>query len=276
MSSYTDIKNYINYLKTEHNLSVTVYFIKTGVALYQELLPYNIHDNSYCIYLKNCDEAAHNCRMRYINLTTKLKEGTIEDVCHAGVREYVYPISDGEEIIGSVSVSGYRCENCSKYIKDISSDYNLPQKELESAYKSLKKAMPSKEWADTLIMPLCDMLELFFIKNKKNDNAKEDLCDRFVRYLQLFHNHNITSEEMCRHFSISRSYLSRKFNAYTGKSIKEYITMLRIEDAKELLTSSDLSITEVAFCVGFRDANYFTQVFKREVGQSPMRYKKGM
>ena len=56
--------------------------------------------------------------------------------------------------------------------------------------------------------------------------------------------------------------------------IREYITVLRIEDAKELLTRSNLTVSEIAYAVGFSDSNYFSSQFKQAVGVSPLCYKK--
>lgn len=67
---------------------------------------------------------------------------------------------------------------------------------------------------------------------------------------------------------------SRSFSRTTGMQCSKYIASRRIERAKEALNDHRLRITEVAACVGFKDANYFTRVFKRMVGVSPAIYRK--
>jgi AraC-like DNA-binding protein len=53
------------------------------------------------------------------------------------------------------------------------------------------------------------------------------------------------------------------------------LTSLRIEDAKLLLLNSELTVTEIAFSVGYGDSNYFSNIFKQKVGMSPRDYRKG-
>ena len=72
---------------------------------------------------------------------------------------------------------------------------------------------------------------------------------------------------------LSPSYLSRIFKKETGYTINEYLIQVRIEKAKRLLHRKDLRVTDVADAVGFDDQSYFTKVFRRMVGTTPLKYK---
>ncbi len=72
---------------------------------------------------------------------------------------------------------------------------------------------------------------------------------------------------------VSPSELSRKFKKETQESIVSYINILRINEAIHLMGRGEYSITEIAFMVGFNDANYFTKVFKKNMGVSPSEYR---
>lgn len=156
----------------------------------------------------------------------------------------------------------------------VSKKYKLPKEKLISEYDTLKGDIPSKTFIDTLITPLCCMLELAYHRQAELQANRQSFCDNIVEYIKQNHTQNITSEDICRHFSCSRSTISHKFNGHMGMSIKSYINILRIEDAKHLLKYSDLNIMEIAFLVGFRDSNYFTEIFKKKVGLSPTAYRK--
>jgi len=117
------------------------------------------------------------------------------------------------------------------------------------------------------------MLELAYLKNDTHEE-QEDLIDRVIRYLRLYHTQSITLEEICRHFCCSRSHISHLFKSRIGKSIREFLTDLRIEDAKALLAHSELNVTEIAYSVGFGDSNYFSNVFKARVSMSPSAYRR--
>ncbi len=72
---------------------------------------------------------------------------------------------------------------------------------------------------------------------------------------------------------MSRSNLMRVFRKATGQTPIEYLIRLRIQRAMALLRNSTLSVTEIAFEVGFKDSNYFTRQFRRVLGQSPRSFR---
>ena len=81
-------------------------------------------------------------------------------------------------------------------------------------------------------------------------------------------------EHICKTFSISEGYLSRKFKAVSGIGLNQYITYVRICHAEKLLTETNLSVTEIAEKCGFNGSNYFSSVFKKMKGMTPLMYKK--
>lgn len=275
MQDITAIKNYILFLKNSHGLSVTLHPLKyETVITLSELISFNIHDNSYCVYLKSCEQLHKKCIKKQKNVLAKLQNGPFCGTCHAGVKEYIYPIFDGNENVGFISVSGYKTENGDSYIKKISREYNFDYSALKEIYSSLNDNFPEKEKIDTLIHPLCQMLELSYIKSEDIPSKEESLSEKIVRYIKRNRNRNITSKDICEKFSCSRSYMSSEFNKFTGKGIREFINELRIEDAKLLLKNSCLTVTEIALSVGFTDSNYFSSIFKSYIGESPMKYRK--
>ena len=186
----------------------------------------------------------------------------------------MYPITNGCDTVGFISVSGYKCENYESYLKRLSEKYSVSYDNLKNVYVSLKEKKLTKEKIDTLIFPLCQMLELAYMKNKTENYEKLCLEEKIERYLKSNHTENITVSDIAKHFLCSESHISHIFKKQTGKSIREYINNLRISDAKTLLEYSGLTITEIAFSVGFTDSDYFSNVFKKYVGISPMTYRR--
>ena len=81
--------------------------------------------------------------------------------------------------------------------------------------------------------------------------------------------------DVAEEVSISPEHLSRVFKKETGFGFSEYLSLVRLQKAEELLKSEkDLSISEVAYHCGFNDSNYFSEKFKRSYGVSPLKYKK--
>lgn len=83
----------------------------------------------------------------------------------------------------------------------------------------------------------------------------------------------LSLESIAEAVNTNPSYLSRVFKRERGETLTEYITKARIEKAKTLLQMPDSLIYHVADAVGFRDAAYFSTIFKKYVGVSPKSYK---
>ncbi|MEQ9441430.1 MAG: two-component regulator propeller domain-containing protein [Cyclobacteriaceae bacterium] len=82
--------------------------------------------------------------------------------------------------------------------------------------------------------------------------------------------------EFVRGMAISRSLLHKKLTALTQQSATEFINHLRMKKARQILTQSDLNISEVAYAVGYNDPKYFSRIFSKQYGQSPSEFLKGI
>ncbi|UII23365.1 helix-turn-helix domain-containing protein [Fulvivirga ligni] len=84
---------------------------------------------------------------------------------------------------------------------------------------------------------------------------------------------NLTIEELAKLSGMSLSGFKRKFQTVFGTSPNQYLKEQRIKKACELLRNSSRNITEIAFEVGYNDPSYFTRIFKKVTGTTPMAYK---
>ena len=132
--------------------------------------------------------------------------------------------------------------------------------------------MSDKIYVDILINPLIRMLELAYIK-LSDIKCSANIIDDVIKYTNRHYQENITLNQICTIFSKSRSCISHTFKKETGQSFREYLISVRLRSAKSLLLYSNLSISEIAYSVGFNDSNYFSNTFKKYVGLSPSKYK---
>jgi AraC-like DNA-binding protein len=86
-------------------------------------------------------------------------------------------------------------------------------------------------------------------------------------------NDNFSVEDICREIGISRVQLYRKVKALIGYNINDYILTVRLQKAKFLLADMELSISDVAFQVGFSTQAYFSTVFKSKFAITPSEYR---
>ena len=274
--AHTDpIKSYILYLKQKCGLSVSLHPHRHDALIsLGELAAFVIHDNSYCVLVKIFPAASRHCVACQKKVLERAKGGSFCGVCHAGVREYVYPLMSKGSVCGFLSVSGYRSENADSYMEATAQKFSIPRERLAEAYGSLKAEMPSKEEVDTLLHPLCQMLELAYLKAAPELKEPPDTTERVIRYIKKHYTEPISLFDICTHCACSRSHISHQFKKRTGKSVREYLIEVRLESACALLCHSRLSVSEIAFSVGFSDSNYFSSVFKKKIGLAPMAYRK--
>lgn len=80
-------------------------------------------------------------------------------------------------------------------------------------------------------------------------------------------------EDVAADVGLSLCHLSHLFKAHTGTTMREHLTALRIETARQLLITGDRSIPEIASLLRFCDQSYFTRVFRRHTGRTPAQYR---
>jgi AraC-like DNA-binding protein len=84
---------------------------------------------------------------------------------------------------------------------------------------------------------------------------------------------NITTSDIAAKLNCSRSYLCERFRNETGKTINEFITSKKMDEAKRLLETSLLSASQISTVLGFSSQSYFQNVFKKQVGLTPLQYR---
>ncbi len=94
----------------------------------------------------------------------------------------------------------------------------------------------------------------------------KDILDYLIDHLGEMCN----LDKMSAHFSLSRSHLTRRVKALTGHSVQSLHEMLKIEQAKDLIKSGNLKMNDIASRLGYANPNYFSNVFKKVTGLSPL------
>ena len=103
------------------------------------------------------------------------------------------------------------------------------------------------------------------IKLKLFEDVKNFIKENIATELEL--------EKVAGNFGLSVYYFSRTFKEVTGTNYSDYINKCRIDIAKELLSNGEMNVKEVCYKVGYNDPNYFSKVFKKYEGVSPVNFK---
>jgi len=124
--------------------------------------------------------------------------------------------------------------------------------------------------------PVTEDPRLFSFREYRREAAadgKENYVSRAVEYIRDHHREDISVSLVAEALGITDSYLSRLFRQKTSYTFLEYLTLCRLQTAVSLMKRPDLRINEIADRSGFRDAGYFSRIFRKTTGLSPARYK---
>lgn len=108
---------------------------------------------------------------------------------------------------------------------------------------------------------------------EKAVEVKQSEIEKVREFLESHYNEPISREDIEKHMHLNRDYLNRIFKSTTGYSLMEYLQQYRIIMAKKMLAEGSESITQICFMVGYDSPPYFSKVFKKLVGQTPVAYR---
>lgn len=107
----------------------------------------------------------------------------------------------------------------------------------------------------------------------KSENANR-IASEAAAWIKANRDVPLKVEQVSEHFGYNADYMSRVFKANYGKSVKEYIDSVKIDYIKQLLLTSDMTLTDIAGNLGFNDYKYFLKFFKYHEGLTPTQFLK--
>ncbi|ADQ05825.1 two component transcriptional regulator, AraC family [Caldicellulosiruptor hydrothermalis 108] len=178
------------------------------------------------------------------------------------------PIMDGLDLAEFVHsrlkhpLSGYKeFEYAHRAIKLGVVDYILKPFTKEEVLETVKKAV-EKVAAEQSRQQRLDSCE------------NKNIIDMVFDFIFANCSKQISLNDVAEYVHLHPVYLSRLLKNKTGKTFKEILTEVRLKKAEKLLKTSSLKHYEIAEAVGFSDAQYFSQVFKKVYGMTPIEWKK--
>ncbi len=113
-----------------------------------------------------------------------------------------------------------------------------------------------------------------FLAEEKKDTKSIHRMGKVLSYLENNLSEEVTLEKLSRIAHRSVSSLLRDFKTTVGESPIQYLQTMRLNKAAEMLRETNLSLSVIAFSVGFDDSNYFSKMFRKRYAVSPRDYRK--
>ncbi len=136
----------------------------------------------------------------------------------------------------------------------------------------------TRQDADALF---CLLIEPFETDGDASGGGPEASVNAKMKRVQAYIQENCCDPDfflgaVSEHFGISPNNLSQQFKRYAGISPAKYLTVLRVDKAKELLTKTQASVKEIALMVGYADSSVFVRNFKASTSMTPGQYRSNM
>jgi len=141
--------------------------------------------------------------------------------------------------------------------------------------RNLPPAVESIGNLDSLVPMMTEWIRQCFamLENQSQKHSERDM--RQARsFIQAHFSEPLRLEEVASRVNLSPTYFCAKFKKETGQTFVEFLTAIRLEEAKALLTGSDLKIGQIAEGVGFQDARHFSRIFQQQTGMLPSEYRR--
>lgn len=151
---------------------------------------------------------------------------------------------------------------------------------LEKKYYDKFKELPDlKEIIDNIIKSdsLENLIQTVYsyvlnIADKISITTTDNIVKRVMAYIERNYVNDLKLEDIAKIFSYNSAYLGKVFKKYTGYSFNEVLNYIRIENAKRLLLETDLKVYQISEQVGYSNADYFYNKFRKYVGVSPKEF----
>ena len=121
-------------------------------------------------------------------------------------------------------------------------------------------------------------LLFYLLARNKNSKIETKSSNIYAQQATAYIKENFASEitltALAKMYSMSPEHFSRLFKRETGFGFSEYLTMIRLQKAEQMLKSSEhFPISQIAYDCGFNDSNYFSEKFKQVYGMPPVKYR---
>ena len=114
------------------------------------------------------------------------------------------------------------------------------------------------------------------LRDRESSSRNRKMIEKALDYIDKnYTDDSLSLNKVAAEAEVSANYLSAVFSQSMKKTFVEHVTAKRMERAKKLLKSTDLSAGEIAAEVGYKDSHYFSFVFKKTQGMSPREYRAG-
>lgn len=287
--SLTAVQNYLSHLSKTYGLQIC---IKDFVGFTEQaeisttLAPFLIHSIPFCMLAKSDKSCNKQClkMVHLLMLRMEKSHNSFIGSCHLGIRELVCPIVADNAVIGSINVGPFPVseKSFSHLVTYCCRHTDINKAAAIEAYHNTRFADPTLvPFLQPLFELLASHLALIYLMQKVPDpleiscpEESQSVFECASKYIHSHYTQNCSVSAIAKHCHCSSSYINHLIKKRTGSGVRQFVNKLRIEQAKSLLITTDMTITDISEQLGFYQPSYFTTVFTSFTGRSPRAFRK--
>lgn len=207
-------------------------------------------------------------------LTDRLQYSTLADV-EKIAKEYLDLLNENnvQFMVMSYYLFVDIIVSCSKIITKLGGQPNLIIPDVLQQ-ENIMQAVSTKENFKISVQKLLERVIQF--RDSNMGSKYTDIISKAKQYIETHYaDPNISLQSTANQVGFSPNHFSTIFSQETGTSFIDYLTSVRIFNAKKLLKSTNKRSTEIAYETGFNDPHYFSFIFKKHIGYTPTEYRNG-
>lgn len=192
----------------------------------------------------------------------------LTDICMPDINgmTLIAKIKEINRDIAVVCISGYSdYEYLRACLKVGANDYLLKPIDKDDLFETVRNLVSGKEYSK----------EETGLHAEGTDEKKvqHHYINIVIKYIEESYAHSVSLEKVAEVVGLNPVYLSYLFKKIKKVNFSEYLNEVRLKKAEELLTNSTLKIGEISEQIGYKDARYFSSLFKKRTGMSPNEYR---
>jgi AraC-like DNA-binding protein len=238
-------------------------------------------ENPFCAMLAAKSRACAACLQVQQKLSENGRHEPATETCQVGMCDTAVPVRLGDKLIGFLHTGQIfrRKPTAAQFdrVARLADDWGIEvdREKLKEAYFNTR-VLSAKEHEAMVKLLQIFAQHLSMISNQivvQEKNAEPPVIARAKEFIKQHQTEDISLGQVAKAVNTSTFYFCKMFKKITGINFTDYVSRVRIENAKNLLLNPNLRVSEIAYEVGFQSLTHFNRVFKKVIGQSPTEYR---
>jgi AraC-like DNA-binding protein/ligand-binding sensor protein len=238
-------------------------------------------ESQFCAIMAGQSHSCAHCLQARQKLADSATDQPATIECGAGISESAVPVRAAGRLIGFLHTgqvfhskpTAGQFDRAAKLVSNLGLATDVA--ELKAAYASTP-VVASEPYAASLQLLSIFAQQLSLLAGQLLEQARlaePPVITRAKHFIQESFRDDLSLPGVAKECHTSTFYFCKLFKRHTGVNFTEYLSSVRIEKAKNLLLNRELTISAIAYEVGFQSLTHFNRVFKKTLGESPTQYR---